>query len=94
MDTNNTKLADQVLNNPTENYYENKELISWPNILLIAVYNYNVWKFIIEVIKDVQKASTWGETLIAIANCGNNGLTNVHRHDVCTLFRNSFQIQK
>ena len=58
MDTNNTKLADQVLNNPTENYYENKELISWPNILLIAVYNYNVWKFIIEVIKDVQKAST------------------------------------
>ena len=75
-------------------YYEIQELFSWSNILLIAVFNghYSICKFIVELLKDVYKVSTWGETLIAVAKCGYNGL-NVHRDDICRLLRNSFQIQ-
>ena len=75
-------------------YYEIQELFSWSSILLIAVFNghYSICKFIVELLKDIYKASTWGETLIAVAKCGNNGL-NVHRDDICRLLKNSFQIQ-
>ena len=122
MDTNDTNLADKVLNNVDVafskyrrnrahdwlfwegirryagwgyEYYEDKELVSWSNILLIAVVNghFSICKSIIEILKDVQKASNWGETLIAVGNLGYNGI-NVHRDDICRLLRNSFQIQK
>ena len=75
-------------------YYEIQELFSWSSIFLIAVFNghYSICKFIVELLKDIDKGSTWGETLIAVAKCGNNGL-NVHRDDICRLLRNSFQIQ-
>ena len=105
MDTNDTKSADQALNNLNEAlhmyrkhymviqifwvgysyYYEKQEVVSWSNILLIATFNghFSICKFIIEIIKDVHKASTWGETLIAIANL--NG-----HHDVSKLLKNAF----
>ena len=105
MDTNDTKSAEQVLNNLNEAlhiyrkhcmviqmiwggygyYYGKQELVSWSNILLIATFNghFSICKFIIEIIKDVHKASTWGETLIAIANL--NG-----HHDVSKLLENAF----
>ena len=117
MDTNDTKIADKVLNNLDEalskyrwhrghdwlfsaetedfgtEYYEDQELVSWSNILLIAAFNghFSICKSIIENMKDVQKASNWGETLIAVAN---SGRYNVRRDDICRLLRNSFQIQK
>ena len=74
-------------------YYEDEELVSWSNILLIAAFNghFSICKSIIENMKDVQKASNWGETLIAVAN---SGRYNVRRDDICRLLRNSFQIQK
>ena len=105
MDTNDTKSAEQVLNNLNEAlhiyrkhcmviqmiwggygyYYGKQELVSWSNILLIATFNghFSICKFIIEIIKDVHKASTWGETLIAISNL--NG-----HHDVSRLLENAF----
>ena len=105
MDTNDTKSADQALNNLNEAlhmyrkhymviqifwvgysyYYEKQEVVSWSNILLIATFNghFSICKFIIEIIKDVHKASTWGETLIAIANL--NG-----HHDISRLLENAF----
>ena len=105
MDTNDTKSADQALNNLNEAlhiyrkhymviqmiwvgysyYYEKQELLSWSNILLIATYNghFSICKFIIEIIRDVHKASAWGETLIAIANL--NG-----HHDISILLENAF----
>ena len=112
MNTNDIRLADQVLNNFNEAlhiyikhcmvihiynsvpkmiwggygfYYGTLELVSWSNILLIATFNghISICKFIIEIIKDVHKASTWKETLIAIANL--NG-----HHDVSRLLENAF----
>ena len=76
-------------------YYKGQELVSWSNILLIALFNghFSICKFIIEIMKDVQKPSPWGETLIAVANCGYNGL-NGYLDDLCRLLRDSFQIQK
>ena len=76
-----------------DEFYEDQELISWSIILLIAAINghFSICKSVIEMMKDVQKASNWGDTLIALANCGYSGL-NVYRDDICRLLRNSFQI--
>ena len=67
--------------------YGKQELVSRSTSLLIATFNghFPICKFIIEIIKDVHKAITWGKTLIAIANL--NG-----HNDVSRLLENAFQI--
>ena len=49
-------------------YYGKQELVSWSESLLIATFNghFPICKFIIEIIKDVHKAITWGKTLLLL----------------------------
>ena len=68
---------------------EKEVLFSWSRILFVAVScgHFSICKFVTEKVKDIHKASTKGEILIATAN--ENGY-----HDISNLLENSFRLKK